>query len=68
MHGHLSTNNVRHRKTGTQGGVGGIKKLLSDHGEHKQKDTKSLLGPLNSLHTAVELGVRDQRGDRKSVV
>lgn len=36
-HRYLCTNNARCRKTGTQGG---IKKLLSDRGEFKQKDTK----------------------------
>lgn len=35
--------------------------LLSDHGEYKQKDTKSPLRPLNLPHTA---GVRDHRGGR----
>lgn len=64
-HWHLSTNKVRRRKTGTRGEAGGIKKLLSDHGEHRQKDTKSLPRPLNRLHTAGEMGVRDQRGGRR---
>lgn len=36
-HWHLTNNETRCKKTDTQGG---IKKLLSDHGEFKQKDTK----------------------------
>lgn len=61
---HLSCNKVRLRKTGTQGGGRRIKKLLSDHGEYKQKDTKSPLRPLNLLQTAGELGVRNHREGR----
>lgn len=57
-HGHLSINEVRHRTIGAQGG---IKEVFSDHGEYKQKDSKSVLRPLNQLHTVGELGMKDKR-------
>lgn len=65
VRGHLSTNKVRLEKTSTQEAMGGMKKLLSDHGEYRQKDTKTPLRPLNRLHTAVgigERGIREEGG------
>lgn len=57
----LRMNKVRRRRTGTQGGAGRIKRLLSDYGEYKQKGSSKLLGPTNRLHTGVEFGVKDEK-------
>lgn len=58
---------VRHEKRrgadrGREGWNNKKKTLLSGHGEHRQKDTKSLTRPMNRLPTAGELGLRDKKG------